>query len=86
MKTAAEVRTFLALSAASVGVLICVYQRHFTLRANWPSFAEMFRHRCGRVMEASVCWLVVELTIQLVSGYRARYSSETIEAAATAAR
>jgi len=57
-----EVRTLLSLVAASVGVLICVYQQHFTVEFAHPaSFELVFQHRCGLVMVGAMAWAAVEV-------------------------
>ncbi len=55
---------FLALLAGAAGVLICLWQQHFTLEWSTASAAIMFRHRCGLVMVAALCWVMLEVAVQ----------------------
>jgi hypothetical protein len=55
-------RVFVSICAASVGVLICAHQRHFTLSFAHPrSFLTMTHHKCGDVLLASVVWMLFEV-------------------------
>jgi len=56
-----ELRTAAALIAATIGVLICLHQRHFILVASEPSsILAMTQHRCGLCLLASLCWFFIE--------------------------
>ena len=58
----ARIRTFLALCAASTGVLICLYQHHFTLSfADPESFVRMMIHKCADTMLAGTSWMIFEV-------------------------
>jgi hypothetical protein len=56
---------FLALVAGATGVLICLWQHHFTLQWSAASVAVIFRHRCGLVMVAALVWVLLEVAVQV---------------------
>ncbi len=56
-----EVRCALAICAAALGVLIAIYQQHFTLSfSDRHSFHVMLTHRCGLTMIAGMAWMAAE--------------------------
>ncbi len=70
--TAAELHTAAALIAATLGVFICISQRHFILVASGPSsILTMTHHRCGLCLLASLCWLFIETAKILIPSTKA---------------
>lgn len=56
-----EHRALAALFAATLGVLICLGQRHFTLSLTHPSsFLAAAHHRCALCLYAAFTWLFLE--------------------------
>jgi hypothetical protein len=69
-----DIITALALAVAATGILICLYQQHFTVSLHHPSsFAIATQHRCGRVLIASQLLLLGNLLYRCLRHIRANY-------------
>jgi hypothetical protein len=55
-------RAFFSLCAASLAVVLCILQNHFTLFLTEDSFLLMTRHRCSWVLMFTTAWCLVETT------------------------